>query len=174
MTQFSMIPADIKHAPLQVYVWQSQLNKGNDKIETIGAPSNRYGFSSARFLSNHCWLTTLQHVQPKYRHIPMRHRLCRIPYASPRKKLETYLSQFQYRWANQIWLGYIRNDLWSQRIHWNKQKYMIQLNMKLIRLSKNELDICRVVQLPISLKNIFRKWRKENATQLFETADLNG
>ena len=59
-----MIPADIKLAPLQVYVWQSQLNKGNDEIQTIGAPSKRYGVSSALFLSNHCWLTTLQIVQP--------------------------------------------------------------------------------------------------------------
>ena len=65
MTQLSVIPADIRQAPLHVYVWHSQLNNGNEEIETIGTPSKRYGFSSARFLSNHCWLTTLQHVQPE-------------------------------------------------------------------------------------------------------------
>ena len=151
MTQLSVIPADIKHAPLHVYVWQSQLNRGNEEIETIGAPSNRYGFNSARFLSNHCWLTTLQHVHPKYRQIRMPHTVCNT------EKLETYLFQFQFHWANQILLEYTRNYLWWHSNQWNKPKYMIQLNMKLIRLSKNELDICRGVLLPISLKNIFRK-----------------
>ena len=41
MAELSIIPADIKHAPLHVYVWQSQLNKGNEEIQTIGAPSKR-------------------------------------------------------------------------------------------------------------------------------------
>ena len=94
-------------------------------------------------------------------------------YRCARSKKLTDQFQSQYHWASQKSLECTQNYLLSHSIQRDKPKYKIQLNMKSIRSSKNELNICPEVQLPRFLKNIDQKWQKENATQLFEMADLN-